>query len=219
MMNPAPMKSVPLNRYICFFGIAAGGLAWDLYSKWAVFKSLGYPRGQSDPILPGLWGKDVFCLLTSFNEGALWGVGQGYGAVFACLSVVAVVGVLYWLFVRGEARSWWLTIALALIMAGTLGNLYDRLGLHGLVNENGAVVYAVRDFMYIEIINWPIFNFADTYLVTGAIMLLIQSFFVGQAHSDVIRSEGGTSQSEERGVEARITATPLDDSARSTQVG
>ena len=65
-------------------------------------------------------------------------------------------------------------------MAGTLGNLFDRLGLHGLLSEEGQVEYAVRDFMYIKIINWPIFNFADTYLVTGAIMLLIQSFFVGQ---------------------------------------
>ena len=50
-MKPVPMKSVPLSRYVCFFGIAAGGLTWDLYSKWAVFESLGYPYHPSDPFL------------------------------------------------------------------------------------------------------------------------------------------------------------------------
>ena len=63
------------------------------------------------------------------------------------------------------------------IMAGTLGNLYDRAGLHGLVDANGAAIYGVRDFLLFTFGNfhWPVFNFADVFLVTGAIMLGIQS--------------------------------------------
>ena len=123
------------------------------------------------------WGKDVFRLMTSFNHGALWGMGQGYSPVFALLSIVAAVAVVVWLFFARGAQSLWLTISLSFVMAGTLGNLYDRLGMHGLRHElTGEIQYAVRDFLYFEIINWPIFNFADTFLVTGAIMLVIQSF-------------------------------------------
>jgi len=175
--GPRELNGVPWTRHAVFLALVVGLLWWDLFSKWWVFESLGYELRQSDSWLVWLWGKNVFRLMTSFNHGALWGVGQGYTAVFASLSVFAVIAVVVWLFVYRGAQSWWLTIALAFVMAGTLGNLYDRLGLHGLRNElTGQIEYAVRDFMFIEIIRWPIFNFADSFLVTGAIMLLIQSF-------------------------------------------
>lgn len=171
------LNGVPLFNSLVFCIMSTLLLIWDLFSKWLVFSSLGYPHRQSDSWLVWLWGKDVFRLMTSFNHGALWGMGQGYSAIFAILSIVAAVAVVYWLFVARGARSLWLTVSLAFVMAGTLGNLYDRLGLHGLRDDlTGQVEYAVRDFLYFQLINWPIFNFADTFLVTGAIMLLIQSF-------------------------------------------
>jgi signal peptidase II len=168
------MKPVPASRYVAFFLIAACALGWDLFTKTWAFSTLGFPHHESDP-LAWLWGENVFKLMTSFNHGALWGMGQGYSWLFASMSIIAAGAIFYWLF-RGAAQSRWLTVALALIMAGTLGNLYDRLGLHDLRNLEGQVEHAVRDFLYIEVINWPIFNFADSYLVTGAIMLLIHSF-------------------------------------------
>ena len=101
----------------------------------------------------------------------------------ALLSVVAAVGILYWLFHRGEARDLWLCIALAMVSGGILGNLYDRLGLHGLVLPDGAGgvarVYAVRDWILLTYQghNWPNFNVADSLLICGAGMLLVQVFF------------------------------------------
>ena len=170
------MTRVPANRYFTFFLLVAAGVTVDLYSKGLVFRELGYP-GKSSGLLVDGW--ITFQLFTSFNEGALWGVGQGYAWLFAGLSVVAIVGVLYWLFVRGAAVSLWLTVSLALIMAGTLGNLYDRLGLHGCNRPGtGETLYAVRDFLLFTFggYHWPVFNFADVFLVTGAIMLVVQSF-------------------------------------------
>lgn len=177
-----------------FCVMAAAGLAWDLTTKHVVFTDLGYPGGR--PAVAGehdvfphrvdgetpwfLDGWVKFRLYTSFNEGALWGLGQGWTAGFAALSVVAFSFILWWLFWRGAARSLWLTTALGLITAGTLGNLYDRLGLHGFVKPgtDGASWKAVRDFLHFEFgtFNWPVFNFADVFLVTGAIMLVVQSF-------------------------------------------
>lgn len=175
--SSSSLNGVPLSRHAVFSVLVVVLLTWDLYSKWWVFDFYGYEYRQSDSWLVWLWGKNVFRLMTSFNHGALWGLGQGFSSVFAALSVVAAIAVFVWLFVFRAAESWWLTISLAFVMSGTLGNLYDRLGLHGLRNEmTGQIEYAVRDFMFIEIIKWPIFNFADSFLVTGAIMLAIQTF-------------------------------------------
>lgn len=173
----AESGKVPLNRYVVFCLLVIAGVAWDLWSKDTVFAALGV-QGRAN------WewrcGDFVrFCLQTNLNFGALWGIGQGWTGLFAALSVVAVLGVLYFLFWMKHAHSWWLTVSLGFVLAGALGNLYDRLGLHGIVDVNGVQVYAVRDFLYFrffETFDWAIFNFADSYLVTGAIMLVIHSF-------------------------------------------
>jgi signal peptidase II len=95
--------------------------------------------------------------------------------------VAAAAAVLYWLFFVGAARSWLLTVALGCVTAGIFGNLYDRLGLPGLVWNNanafhrgGDPVYAVRDWIQVMIgaWPWPTFNLADSLLVCGAAMLI-----------------------------------------------
>ena len=171
------MTPVPRNRYVWFGLLSVAGLAIDLGSKQWVFADLCL-GGRSDwtQRFFGDWG--TFCFLTSINEGALWGMGQGYTWLFALLSIVAVAGVSVWLFAYRAANSLWLTIALGLIMAGTLGNLYDRLGLHGCLRPDGTTIYGVRDFLAFTFgtYPYPIFNGADCFLVTGAVMLAIQSF-------------------------------------------
>jgi len=121
----------------------------------------------------------------SLNQGALFGLGQGFVWLFALLSMAAGAGILYWLFYRGEARDLWLCIALALVSGGILGNLFDRLGLHGLTRPDGSRIYAVRDWILLTYNghNWPNFNIADSLLVCGAIMLMIQVFFRPASHS------------------------------------
>jgi signal peptidase II len=124
-----------------------------------------------------LW-EGVAGFQTSLNEGALFGMGQGWTFFFAGLSVVAGLAILAWLFVAGAASDLWLTMALAAIMSGVLGNLYDRLGLPGLTwhfgDRAGEPVYAVRDFILVMFGDWPwpTFNIADSMLVCGAGLLL-----------------------------------------------
>lgn len=163
-------------RFAVFALIAGVGTFCDLYSKWLVFRAFGYPNGQSRAFLDS-WV--MFRFHTSFNRGALWGIGQGFTMLFACLSLLAVGVILYWLFVRGAARSWILTLCLALIMAGTLGNLYDRLGWHGLLDPFQNPIFGVRDFLLFRFgsYNFPVFNLADVFLVTGAMCLIAQALF------------------------------------------
>ncbi len=178
-----------------FAVLAIVGLVVDLWTKRVTFDPEFVP-GARRPIGGG-WA--TFELTTSFNEGALFGVGQGLTWLFALLSLVAVAGVFFWLFWLGGRSSIWLSVALGLILAGTLGNLYDRAGCHGEVYPDGTVRagetrYAVRDFLLFTFgrpgtrmgqrYHYPVFNFADAFLVTGAIMLVLKSFRAEEGEED-----------------------------------
>ncbi len=176
------MRHVPASRPLLFGLLTVLCCGVDLYSKQRVFDTLGYEGVYSDWHKEWFDGAVRFELLTSFNGGALWGIGQGLSWLFALLSVAAALGVIWWLFVAGAARSLWLTVALALVTGGALGNLYDRLGLHGCqypLELGGGTRLAVRDFLLFRFNGWgwPVFNFADVFLVTGAVMLAAQSLY------------------------------------------
>lgn len=163
-----------------FLLVTAAAAAADLLSKDWVFRTLGMPgESAAVPIVPPL-----LVLETNLNEGALFGVGQGMGALFATVSVAAIVGIVS-LVARPSTRAdRWVLAALGLIVGGIAGNLYDRLGLPGLrwhapASRIGEAVLAVRDWIHFEIpgvLDWPIFNLADSWLVIGAGMLLLSSF-------------------------------------------
>lgn len=176
-----------LFRLLVLLSISIGGLVWDLWTKQQVFTSLGCPGVLPGPGVLPVWKGQVlgiaiqFQLETTFNHGALWGMGQGQTWLFASLSFVAVGVIAYFLWSGQVTASKWLTVATGLLLAGTLGNLYDRMGLHGFKDANGQTICAVRDFLdfwFFGTFHWATFNFADTYLVTGAIMLVLHSFLV-----------------------------------------
>ncbi len=153
---------VGLVSWIFFWGIALLGCAFDLITKQIVFSRLAL--GEVRPIL-----EDVLELQPSRNKGALWGFGDtlpNSSLIFAALSIIAAISIVYWLFVRGAARDLRLCIALGLVMAGAMGNCFDRLRFG-----------YVRDFMHFHVdaigLNIAIFNFADNMLVAGAIGLVL----------------------------------------------
>jgi len=172
----------PFFAILIFPMVALAGLALDLKTKDWAFITLGMPgeyRWQTHPEQEGtywIWA-NVLGFQTSLNPGALFGLGAGQSGLFAALSFVALGGILAWI-----AHSAWksrvLTLTLAMISAGILGNLYDRLGLHGL-RWSDVPVYAVRDWILVMIgsYHWPNFNIADSLLVCGTILLILQTLF------------------------------------------
>lgn len=177
-------QDVPKSRYVWFTIVAALGCAVDLGTKrwlfsWTVLQPL--ESGKVWWIWPGHAGFQL-----SLNQGALFGMGQGLVWVFAGLSVVAAVAIPVWLFAFGAARDRLLCFALALVMGGVLGNLYDRLGLHGITQLTNVAsgqtesVYAVRDWIlwqWNDQWRWPNFNVADSLLVTGACLLAMHALW------------------------------------------
>jgi signal peptidase II len=125
----------------------------------------GEVDGRQDLLRPlRIWGGER---MPTVNQGALFGIGQNMNIVFAGVSIFAAAVVLYWQSRAQSGRDPYLCIALGLILAGTLGNLYDRIVFDG-----------VRDFLHWnKWFNWYVFNIADVCLVAGASMLVLEALF------------------------------------------
>lgn len=189
------MNGVPLSRWMTFWSIALIGCAVDLATKQLVFAWIGMPGGETWWIVEGIFG-----IQTSLNDGALFGFGRGKVFWFAALSVLAAIGINYWLFVARAAVDRWLTVALGFVMAGVLGNLHDRLGLWAPENLAAGQVFSVRDWIlvcYYNVWTWPNFNIADSLLVCGAAMLCWHAF-VAEAAQRRAGVSAGTNVGDQR---------------------
>jgi len=184
---PLPPVSQPITQrqpaganWLVFGTLCAATATIDLVSKELAFSQLGMPGVQPGwTVIPNmLWWE------TNLNEGALFGLGQGMGWLFVLVSVAALVGILATIAQLRLLTDVLLITSLGLISGGILGNLYDRLGLPGLtwhapLERQGDPVYAVRDWIHFRlegVIDWPIFNLADSFLVMGAGLLLLLTF-------------------------------------------
>lgn len=177
----ASENSAPRGRATCalFVLVAATGCSLDLLSKHWVFHWRGQPGQQ-----PIWWIWDgILGIETSLNRGALFGMGQGRVLWFALLSVLALVGIVYWVMRGGASRDRLLTLTLACVTGGILGNLYDRLGLWSVSGVGWPQDFAVRDWIRISYrhLVWPNFNVADSLLVCGALMLAWHAFHAPSA--------------------------------------
>jgi signal peptidase II len=124
------------------------------------------PIGGAIPVIPG------FLRITHWtNEGAAFSLFADSASpntvrwALIAFSVLAAMVVLIAM-VRLGAEISLTTVALALVFAGALGNVHDR------------IVYgSVVDFIEIHILSyhWPDFNVADSSIVTGACLLLLDS--------------------------------------------
>jgi len=144
---------------------AVVGLAADLVSKRWALGALGDAEvGTLEPVVL-IEGYLRFSLV--FNRGAVAGMAAGQTALLVAASVGALVFVL-WLFSTSRSDAWGSHVALGMIVAGALGNTYDRL-FHG-----GKVIDFIEVNLHVWPANpWPTFNVADILLCVGVGLLII----------------------------------------------
>ena len=137
------------------------GVILDQYTKFLAVSNL---KGQD----PFIIIKNVFQLYYLENRGAAFGMLQNQRAFFIFSFVVIIAAIIY-LYLKLPLGKRYLPLHFCgvLITAGAIGNMIDRLTL-------GYVV----DFFYFELINFPVFNVADIYVVAGVILLAILVLFV-----------------------------------------
>ena len=101
------------------------------------------------------------------NRGAVWGLMQGWRIVFLVATFVFLC-ILVWFYAKKRKDMTVLTrVILSLLFAGAIGNLIDRVFLG-----------YVRDMIYFSLINFPVFNVADSAITIAAALLVIETFFM-----------------------------------------
>jgi signal peptidase II len=118
---------------------------------------------ESVELIPG-----IFNLTYVENEGAAFGLFQGARWFFVILGVF-VLGVIVYYYTQLPNKKKYNTARLSLILiaSGAIGNLIDRF----------RVGYVV-DFFHADIIDFPVFNVADTFVVVGSFIMVFLILFV-----------------------------------------
>lgn len=144
------------KRMYLYYFIAIIVIAIDQFTKWLVVHKM--ELYEQIPII-----ENFFYFTSHRNSGAAWGILEGQMIFFYIITVVVLIGVIYYM--EKYARdSKLLAISLSLILGGAIGNFIDRL-LHQEVVDFLDVMIFTYDF--------PIFNIADSSLVIGVILVFI----------------------------------------------
>ena len=156
-----PPPTGPHSRVLLLGGIAALVLAADVLTKIAAVARL---EGR-EPV--ELLGGAVYLVLVR-NPGAAFSLATGYTWVLS-LVAVAVVVVIARIARRLRSTGW--AVALGLVLGGALGNLADRV-FRAPGPLRGHVVDVVSLFAPDGSV-WPVFNLADSSIVSGGVLLVL----------------------------------------------
>ncbi len=162
-----------VKRYGLFGLLSVALIAFDQWTKSLAYNGL---RVNGPIVLI----KGVFELLYSENRGAAFGILQGKQWFFLLVAAAVVIVVLLFLSkLPFERRYLPLVGCMVLLVSGAVGNVIDRL-------MRGFVV----DFLYFSLIDFPIFNVADCYVVVAACcLILLTGFFYKDEEFDFLNSK------------------------------
>ncbi|MBI3856033.1 MAG: signal peptidase II [Planctomycetes bacterium] len=161
-----------LRHSILFFAVALAGAGLDLLTQHLAFEHI--QRFQEVSVVDG-----YFSFGRTTNPGVVFGMGAKGKTVWQVISIVAVPVILA-IFYTVRKPKWILTISLGMILAGTIGNMYDRV----FAQIDGVRIHEVRDFIKFfyrpasggEKV-WPLFNLADAFICVGVLLLTIEMMF------------------------------------------
>ena len=146
-----------MNKFSKRLGVSAAGLLAVLIAD-RVTKRLAVSAlsGGAKTFIPGVLGWRY-----AENTGAAFSTLSGSGVLLILLTAALIIAAIVW-YLRHRDCNRWLAAGVTLIVAGGLGNLYDRLTL-------GYVI----DFIEVLFVKFAIFNVADVAVVCGTVCLII----------------------------------------------
>ena len=139
----------------------------DQGTKYMAQSYLKFMPYESLPVI-----KDVFHFTYAQNRGAAFSILQNQRWLFITVTIIAVIFIIYFL-IKHPKEEMILKISLSLILAGAVGNLIDRIGY-------GYVI----DFLDFRLINFAVFNVADSAVVIGSILLGYYLLFISDKVKD-----------------------------------
>ena len=159
-MDEVDMITAFVSALVAFFA--------DRASKILILK---YVFGLSAPVADKfgetvpLW-KNVFHLTFVGNKGAAFGIFSGNKVLLVALCVLILVAMVGFM-LKYKPKNALAKISLGMIMGGAVGNVLDRL-LYGFV----------IDFLDFCLIDYPVFNVADCFIVIGGVLFCIYVIFL-----------------------------------------
>lgn len=129
--------------------------------------------------------KNVLHLTYLENTGAAFGSLKNSRWVFLAVSTFAIIALVFYMF-RFKPKNRVLSAGLAFIIGGGIGNMIDRLA-------KGYVV----DFVDFRLINFAVFNVADSFVCVGAALVIIYIFFFAEKEDKNAKNEKKESKNEE----------------------
>jgi signal peptidase II len=151
-------------RFILFLSLPLYAL--DQWTKLMVLRSISPDEPRA--VVP-----DFFNLVNVTNDGAAFGSFRGNNTFFIVISAIAFLVVLA-LLVQRRPPDVWRDASLALLLAGILGNLTDRL-LYGHVID-----FLLFDLHIPYAHPWPAFNVADSCISIAVVSFVLHSFRQGK---------------------------------------
>jgi signal peptidase II len=149
-ISSAKRSLAPRRRqWIALLAVAAAAIAADQLTKQIVGRTLAV--GQSADLI------GPFSIHHVHNSGIAFGLFASRTGLVIVVTGVAV-GLMLWFFARSGSRHPVLPVALGLVLGGSIANLVDRVRL-GYVTD------------FLDLVAWPAFNLADTFIVVGVGML------------------------------------------------
>lgn len=147
----------------------------DRLSKAWILKyvfGLDFPNpamfGKSVPVI-----EDVFHITYHGNTGMAFGMLKDNKALLIALCVVILAIICLFIY-KMKPEKWLAKISFGMIIGGAIGNVFDRIAY-------GFVI----DFLDFCLINYPIFNVADCFVVVGAILLCVYVLFFDKKEDEV----------------------------------
>ena len=156
--------------------LTQSGLVWLMISVPIVFLDQWTKLWANSELIGGrvIEVTSWFNLILAYNYGAAFSfLADAGGWQKWALSVFAIgvtLVLLVWMY-RLKASEKWLSIALAFVVSGAVGNVIDRV--------NYGYVIDFIDWHY-ACYHWPAFNIADSSILAGAAMLIIDSLFFAE---------------------------------------
>ncbi|UJS18137.1 MAG: signal peptidase II [Candidatus Jettenia sp.] len=155
------MKNIP-----AFVITTVSGVILDIISKWFVFSRLD--AFEKVTLVPGFVN-----ILRTENEGVVFGMFPGRTNAFIAFSAIAII-IIVCIYIWSDKTFFVSNVALGLILAGAIGNLWDRIWFSH-----------VRDFIDLHIkdkYHWPTFNIADSLICVGISIMVFSSFSLKKQH-------------------------------------
>jgi signal peptidase II len=148
--------ALKVRRWRTLFGVAWAVWIIDLATKiWAV-ENLSY---RSNIKIIG----EFFQLTYVRNPGAAFSFASGATVFLSLFSLLVMIAILHYS-VKITSRGW--AVVLGLVLGGILGNMVDRI-----FREPGVLRGHVIDWLQLP--NWPVFNFADMAIVAAALISMV----------------------------------------------